>query len=558
MRGLGSDWGLIEGYLEVKKSFKREDLIFWEKVEEINSSQQSSQEKKSKHHSRSISLLKKQIRTVQSKKHFEKKGSVLQRLHKRLLQAKPRAPKRKAKPAPRKAPAKKTKKQKGGREEAHFGSGNKKTRQLVETLHKELNAEAAKPSPAKAQSKVLLASNSRGREALEAHSSSPQRTATKQLELLIKNDRKRTSQKVSKSPKRTKWPFAKAAKQPNYSKSIASSFHAKPKGKALRRANSKFVSVLEDEKFFARSRGNSQSYSNDARRRKQAKFADSKFAGGGISILNLNEDACKLLDKDFISRENQTAASVQLGPERKPPQARPPGKRGPRGQALLRKIGRKSKSPEEKFKSQETKKLWGRPRGKEAREAAEFCSGKTIDAVTEVVELSKLKERTRLKMVKDIIEQQNDCSFDSSEGPSAEAERAHYESEQLDLRRRRTSVQQHIGSITGGDLEKDLNFLSQHQPRNPTLRGPKQPGQLRSLTENDLLNPRGCDSGHSPGTRAKPGKRKAKAKAWTDKKAKRRRRPARVKIKRSVGGRSFLLERKMNYSRVSFAPTEVG
>lgn len=458
------------------------------------------------------------------------------------------------------------------RAEAYFNSNKKggKGRQFVDTLHKELNrADAGRKEQAKAQEQVqktsgLFTSNSQQRFNSGVHSSSPQRTASKKLELLIKNDRKRTSQKISKSPEVSRWKYSKMVKNTNYSKSIASSFNVNKRvRKKPREANSKYQSVLEEDKLFlhSNSRANSQSWSNEQKRRKRVKFGESKFNGPGASLLNLNADACKLLDKDFISRENQTVLSMKQAAEQQPghkPGAGPfarAGKKQPRGQDLLKKIGQKSKSPEDKFKSQETKKLWGNQQVAVPREAANFSSGQTVDGVTEMIELSKLKEKTQLKKIKDIIEQKNDCSFESSGRASSRgASKLAYETEKLDFRSRKMSVNKHIVSIDNGDLEKDLQEGAGTQRQRLSKRKKESvKGQSR---KNFLIMEIKKDN-YSQNSSVMQGSLR-KGQTWTEKKPKKRRKNRRVRYKKMVGNQSVLFDRKINYSRVSFNPQEVG
>lgn len=449
-------------------------------------------------------------------------------------------------------------------EKKYHSSKNKDTnptsKALVEKIQKEQETRNTKsrfkksedqssqsPSPKKNKLSSMLQSKSPSRLNSKTRQS-PSRTASKRLELLIKHERKKSAS--GKSPESLKFKLSKMIKNTKYSNSVVCSFYsskkqfAHPKNPASR---------LEERLALNSSHAGQEmmSCSYDLKRR-AANASTSKFLGNAISVLNLKEDACKLLDKEPASRDSKTQMSLHFARGQPPPlchRLHKKSTRKPRGQDLLQKIGKKSKSPEEKFRSQETKKNWGQKKFRRPKENSNFSSGKTVDGFGEMLELSRLKERTQLKRVKDIVELQDDDSLRSGD---------FIERSQLprDYRTENPRLSKHIDEL--GALEDDSCDSADdcnYKTNRPNLGAQTMP-EFEDLESKKLAEVPGKGfkvKSHQKGDRV----RRLASGTWTDRKEPRSRLLRNIKFKKKLDNRSLIFSGKLNYSRVSLNQNKV-
>jgi hypothetical protein len=318
---------------------------------------------------------------------------------------------------------------------------------------------------------------------------------------------------------------------------------------------------------YSNSKINGLSCSYDIKRKKNNAFI-SKYNINTLSVLNLKEDACRLLDKDLISRENKTNLSIKVHSKEIKLKKRliseklkKNSNKKPRGEDLLKKIGKKSKSPEDKFKSQETKKYWGSRNFKRPNECSNFSSGKTVDGFSEKVELSKLKEKTKLKNVKDIIEQDDDESISSNDIIDRQEYERNYETENLDLLKDIDELhgfENGEDSFENNDEKEKLNYKS-NRTKLAKL------GKKKKIKNLDLICLTGKIDPFSNKKSLKLGSTKKiknnssifNKKAWTERKVKKLSLSKNIKFKKKIKNKSYLFSGKINYSRISLNPNEV-
>jgi hypothetical protein len=471
------------------------------------------------------------------------------------------------------------------RTEMNFQSNHKKKHlikpQFEHTIHKELNTHEDEMNSKSKKIITKFSSNksvdfkkysikniSKSPKKYKAivKSPSPQRTASKQLELLIRNDKKKTSHKQSKSPETRKWKLNNMIKNTSYSKSLASSFNSNHKLFAKKKKlKSKYKSVIDEDKFlnYSNSRGNNPSFSNEAKNKQNINIK-TKVYGTAMSMLNLKEDACKFLDKDLISRENQTLISIKKLEERdnkiKANMFVKGSNKKPRGQDLLYKIGQKSKSPEDKFKSQETKKYQINRKITKPQENVNFSSGKTVDGVVGMVELSELKERIKLKKVKDIIEQNNDdLSLESSELYERENYEPNYETEKINLCKNSKKVDHNVNNFENKEISNEYKFQTYQNKKSSKKmkkRKYKKKFRINSMSGNNF-NKIHFEVKSKSRNSSLFKKKFQKLHSWTDRKEKMKRKNKKLKYKKKINNKSILFDRKINYSRISLNFTEV-